>query len=108
MAQALSPSLFHAVPDKRVYSNVTAERVDGATSWPELLEAQLQRPVRWTESVEAMARDGVTTYIECGSGEVLSGLIRRIAKEAQTLSVYDLASLEKTNAALATGAQVTV
>ncbi|HEY3779530.1 MAG TPA: ACP S-malonyltransferase [Fimbriimonadaceae bacterium] len=93
MAEALNPSLFHNAEGIRVYSNVTADRVDGSTEWPELLGAQLRNPVRWTESVQNMIKDGVTTFVECGSGEVLSGLIRRISKEVQTLSVNDNASL---------------
>lgn len=96
MGEALDPSLFHPSGGPAVYSNVTADRVDEAGEWPSLLERQLKSPVRWTESVQAMIRDGVTTFIECGSGEVLCGLIRRVSKEVQTLAVYDLASLEKT------------
>lgn len=80
----------------RVVSNVTSESNDDPTKWPQLLEDQLRSPVRWTESVQNMIAAGVTTFIECGGGEVLSGLIRRINKEVRTLSVGDAASLEKT------------
>jgi len=100
MGEALKPSLFHDVADIRIYSNVTADRVDGASAWPDLLEAQLRSPVRWTEIVENMIRDGVSVFVECGAGETLNGLIKRINKEVQTSAVYDNASLEKTVAAL--------
>ncbi|HZH98819.1 MAG TPA: ACP S-malonyltransferase [Fimbriimonadaceae bacterium] len=101
MGEALKSSSFHEPAEEvRVYSNVTAERVDGITAWPSLLEAQLRSPVRWTESVQNMIRDGVTTFVECGSGEVLSGLIRRIDKGVTTLSVGDAATLEKALSAL--------
>ena len=100
MGEALKPELFRDVSGVRVYSNVTADRVDGATSWPDLLEAQLRSPVRWTETVQNMIRDGVTTFVECGAGETLSGLIKRTAKEGtaeiQTFAVNDAGSLEKT------------
>ncbi|MGV3617804.1 MAG: ACP S-malonyltransferase [Fimbriimonas sp.] len=97
MGEALRAATF-AAPKVPVYSNVTSEpAVDG---WAELLERQLSSPVRWTESVQHMRRDGVVTFIECGAGEVLGGLIRRIDKEAKSLAVQDAASLEATLAAL--------
>lgn len=101
MGEALRPEFFSS-PDgeTRVYSNVTADRVDGVTSWPSLLEAQLRSPVRWNESMNNMLRDGVKVFIEFGSGEVLGGLMKRISKEATRLAVYDKASMEKARAAL--------
>jgi [acyl-carrier-protein] S-malonyltransferase len=84
----------------RIYSNVTSEvEIDGIR-WAELLEWQLRSRVRWTETVQHMIRDGVDTFIECGVGEVLSGLIRRIDSSAKCLKVYDLDSLHATLAAL--------
>jgi [acyl-carrier-protein] S-malonyltransferase len=76
-----------------VYANVTAAKVTAATEWPSLLESQLVSPVRWTESVRAMVADGVKTYVECGAGEVLCGLLRRIEPEASGLKVVDEATL---------------
>ena len=91
MGLALSEAAFAegAIP---VYANVTAQK--GVRDWPEALEQQLKSPVRWTESIQAMRADGVTTFVEFGSGEVLCGLIRRIDKDAQTMAVQDPASLE--------------
>lgn len=79
---------FHdgAIP---VFSNVTAEPGSG---WGDLLERQLKSPVRWTESVQSMLCAGVTTFVECGNGEVLSGLLRRIDKDANSLKVVDTAT----------------
>lgn len=88
---------YGAIP---VYSNVTADKVADPADWRRLMELQLQRPVRWTESIQAMRRDGAHTFIECGAGEVLSGLLRRIDKEAKGLKVYDPDSLEETRMAL--------
>jgi [acyl-carrier-protein] S-malonyltransferase len=86
-------------PAITVYANVTASPLDG--DYATTLERQLLKAVRWTESVRHMVRDGVDTFIECGVGEVLSGLIRRTDKEVRTLQVNDPASLEATVAALA-------
>jgi len=78
----------------KVYANVTAETVPEPADWAKLLEDQLKSPVRWTESVRAMRRDGFDTFVEFGGGEVLCGLVRRIDGEARTLAVQDPASLE--------------
>jgi [acyl-carrier-protein] S-malonyltransferase len=88
MGEALKRAKFNigAIP---VYSNVTATP---GGDWPDLLEEQLKSPVRWTETVQNMVSDGARTFIECGHGSVLGGLIRRIAPEAQTLAVNDPAS----------------
>lgn len=97
MALALREVLFDDDGSAAVYSNVTAESVDVASQWPDLLERQLKSPVLWTESVFNMIRDGVDTFVECGSGEVLGGLIRRIDKTKQCLTVVDMATLTDTD-----------
>lgn len=76
-----------------VYSNVTTQPGE---DWASLLQRQLESPVRWTESVQQMIADGVTTFVECGSGEVLTGLVRRIDKEKTGLRVLDTATLSET------------
>jgi len=76
-----------------VISNVTA---DMGANWPDLLEKQLKSPVRWTESVARMLKMGVKTVIECGSGEVLTSLNRRIDKSIVGLRVVDPATLAET------------
>jgi [acyl-carrier-protein] S-malonyltransferase len=87
--------------ERAAYANVTSEKVTDSAEWAGLLERQLRSPVRWTESVQHMRLDGITTFVECGVGEVLSGLIRRIDKESITLKVFDQASLQATLASLA-------
>ncbi len=87
----------------KVYANVTAEPVTEVEAWKGLLELQLQRPVRWTETVLNMRRDGARTFIECGAGEVLTGLLRRIDRDAKGLGVSDVDSLEATRMALSAG-----
>lgn len=100
MGKALGQIIFEP-GERAVYSNVTSEKVEEAAEWPDLLERQLRSPVRWTETVEHMRLDGITTFVECGVGEVLSGLIRRIDRDAVSLKVFDQASLQTTLAALA-------
>ena len=55
---------------------------------------QITGRVRWTESVQYMATAGVDKFVEVGSGKVLAGLIKRIAKDAQSLSVGDAADVD--------------
>ena len=66
---------------------------------------QVSAPVRCQESVERLAREGATTFVEVGQGTVLSGLVRRIVKGAKVLHVEDPASLEKTLAVLSPAAR---
>jgi [acyl-carrier-protein] S-malonyltransferase len=56
---------------------------------------QLYSPVRWTESIEALAKNGVSLVVEAGPGKVLQGLIKRIDKSITSVSVNDQASLTK-------------
>lgn len=84
MAEALKDAEF-STGGATVYANTTAEPALDAERWPKLLEEQLRSPVRWTETIRNMIRDGVDTFIECGPGEVLSGLIRRTDKEVRTM-----------------------
>ena len=83
-----------------VVSNVTAEPVTDAQRIRNLLAEQVRSPVEWVASVRRMARDGVDTFIECGPGAALTGMVRRIAPEARTLNVSDVATLDATIRAL--------
>lgn len=77
-----------------VYPNLTAERVDRDGDWPRLLKEQLMSPVRWTETVQAMSKSGIDTFVECGVGEVLIGLLRRTVPGATGIRVVDGATLD--------------
>lgn len=61
---------------------------------------QVASPVRWTECVERMVREGATTFLEVGPGRVLTGLLKRIAESARGYAVEDPESLEKALTAL--------
>lgn len=65
-----------------VYQNVTAAPETQAAAIRENLISQLTAPVRWTQTVNRLVEDGHHNFIEIGPGKVLSGLIKRIAKEA--------------------------
>jgi [acyl-carrier-protein] S-malonyltransferase len=70
-----------------VVGNVGAGPLETAADVRADLEAQLTSRVRWTESVRRMAASGVTRFFEIGTGEVLSGLIRRIDPGLQVFAL---------------------
>jgi [acyl-carrier-protein] S-malonyltransferase len=80
-------------------STVTA-RVEEAHRIGPLLVDQLTAPVRFTQAAGALVRDGVRTFVEVGPGNVLSGLVRRIDSSVKTISVNNLAALDKLEEAL--------
>ena len=59
------------------------------------LKEQLFKPVRWVDGIRYMHDQGVTGFVECGPGKVLMGLNKRIVKEADHMTMYDSATLEK-------------
>jgi [acyl-carrier-protein] S-malonyltransferase len=78
-------------------ANVDAEPKRTAADAIEALVAQVSSPVRWEDVVRRLASEGVTTYVEVGPGTVLSGLVRKIHREATVLSLGtpdDLAGIE--------------
>jgi [acyl-carrier-protein] S-malonyltransferase len=97
-AQKLDEQLQHTVIDTPKATLI--HNVDVAShSAPEVirnaLKEQLYKPVRWSDSVKFMHDQGVTCFVECGPGKVLIGLNKRIAKDAEHLSIYDPETLNK-------------
>ena len=81
-------------PTVPVVANLDAEpKRDGAASIAALV-GQVTAPVRWEQVVSRLASEGVDTYVEVGSGSVLSGLIRKIDRGARVLSVTDSAGVD--------------
>ena len=74
-------------PRLPVVANVDATPKRDASAAIEALVRQVSAAVRWEESVRRLASDGVTTYVEVGPGTVLSGLIRKIHRDAAVASV---------------------
>jgi [acyl-carrier-protein] S-malonyltransferase len=70
-----------------VYQNVNALPSSNISTIKENLIAQLTAPVRWTQSVQRMVNDGGKTFIECGPGKVLQGLVKKIAPEVEVRSL---------------------
>lgn len=64
-----------------VYQNVDAKPVTDTQTLKANLLRQLTTPVRWHQTIQAMIHDGVKTFIECGPGDVLQGLVRKINRE---------------------------
>ncbi|MBY5642863.1 ACP S-malonyltransferase [Rhizobium leguminosarum] len=81
-------------------ANVRAAPVTGADEIANLLVEQVTGQVRWRETVEWFAGNGVTTLYELGSGKVLTGLARRIDKTINGISINDPADIDAAVAAL--------
>lgn len=82
MAEALADVTLNT-PVVPVVANVRAEAVSDPDTIRKLLIAQVTGSVRWRESVAWMASQGVTEFWEIGAGKALSGMVKRIAKEAE-------------------------
>jgi [acyl-carrier-protein] S-malonyltransferase len=84
-----------ATPKMQLIHNVDVESHTAPEIIRNALKEQLFKPVRWVESIEFMHNKGVTTFVECGPGKVLTGLDKRIAKDAEHLAIYDPETLNK-------------
>ncbi len=86
-------------PRLPLYANFHAKPYTSGSA-KELLVSQVNHPVRWQETVEALAAEGVDTFLECGPGKTLCGLIKKTVKTAQVFQVQDQETLEAALAAL--------
>ena len=84
-----------------VLNNVDVKNEIEADAIRNALVRQLYSPVRWTETVEKMAQNGVEVLVEVGPGKVLNGLTKRIADSLQSVSVNDVKSLDSVEEVLA-------
>ncbi len=100
LAKELAKVEFKA-PSVPVINNVDVAKVEDAAAIKDALVRQLYSPVRWVETVQAASADGIKTMIEVGPGKVLAGLIKRIDKEVNAISLNDAATLEASLAAVA-------
>ena len=85
LAKAIENVTFNK-PSCAVYQNATATAHTSADELKKNLIAQLTAPVRWTQSVQQMIKDGATSFTEVGPGKVLVGLVNKIDKEVETIS----------------------
>jgi len=86
LAQAIRQTRFQA-PTCPIYQNATALPAREVELIQTNLITQLTAPVRWTQSVEQMVKDGAATFVECGPGKVLQGLVKKIVREVEVAGV---------------------
>jgi [acyl-carrier-protein] S-malonyltransferase len=79
--------------DPPLMSSVTAEPVVDGGRIRNLLAEQVRSPVEWVASMRRLVDEGVDTFVECGPGSALAGMLKRIAPNARTLVVNDAATL---------------
>ena len=84
-----------------VLNNVDVKSEIEADAIRNALVRQLYSPVRWTETVEKMAQNGVEVLVEVGPSKVLNGLTKRIVDSLQAVSVNDVKSLDSVEEVLA-------
>ncbi len=86
LASAIEGTVF-SEPKCPVYQNVDAKGHRSIDEIKANLVMQLTAPVLWTQCVQSMVVDGATSFIECGPGKVLQGLVKKIEPTAQTASI---------------------
>ena len=80
-------------PKIEIVSNVTAKPLKSSIDIKRFLVEQIEKPVRWRESVQHMINLGINQFIEIGPGKVLSGLIKRIDRNIKLNQVNNLEDL---------------
>jgi [acyl-carrier-protein] S-malonyltransferase len=88
-------------PDVPVVANIDARLHTDPDDWGGILSAQLCSPVRWRQSVQRLFDDGCRTFVELGTGAVLTGMAKRIVPEASAFAVSTPDDLDKLLAVLA-------
>lgn len=83
-------------PNIPVYMNVDGKPITDAAAISQLLVRQAMSPVRWVETLKNMQNDGVDTFIECGPGKTLSGLVKKTLSGVKILRVENIKTLENT------------
>ena len=82
-------------PTVDIISNVTSEPVNNISTIKELLISQIEKPVRWREIINYMLHKNINKFIEIGPGKVLSGLVKRINRNAELIQINNLDDLKK-------------
>ncbi|WP_405208197.1 ACP S-malonyltransferase [Aquimarina sp. LLG6339-5] len=85
LAAAIEETTFNT-PNCPIYQNVTTTAVTDPEEIKKNLIAQLTAPVKWTQSVQNMMKDGATSFTEVGPGKVLSGLVKKVDRSMETIS----------------------
>jgi len=90
----LSSVVFN-MPTISVVNNVDVQVLNDPAEIKDALVRQAAKPVRWHETINVMAKQGVTQVVECGPGKVLAGLAKRINDQVTGLAVFDETSLQE-------------
>jgi [acyl-carrier-protein] S-malonyltransferase len=88
LEKAINATIFND-PICPVYQNVNAKAVSSPEEIKKNLIAQLTAPVRWTQTVENMIKDGATSFTEVGPGKVLQGLVKKVNSEMEAIGVVN-------------------
>jgi [acyl-carrier-protein] S-malonyltransferase len=101
-ADRLRPAIerIHFKDPRAGFMSTVTAKVEDAQRLHRLLVDQLTAPVRFTQAARALVGEGVTTFVEVGPGNVLSGLLKRIDRSVKTIAVNDLESLDEAAEAL--------
>ena len=86
LAAAIEATSFHT-PICPVYQNVNGLPSTDTNVIKKNLISQLTAPVRWTQSIQNMVKDGAVSFVECGPGKVLQGLVKKIAPQTEAGSL---------------------
>ena len=81
----------------QIISNVTASAISDKKLIPDLLIANIEKRVRWRESIEYMIKNNISTFIEIGPGKVLSGLIKRINRTVKVSAINNEEDINNLN-----------
>ena len=81
----------------QIISNVTASAISDKKLIPDLLIANIEKRVRWRESIEYMIKNNISTFIEIGPGKVLSGLIKRINRTVKVNAINNEGDINNLN-----------
>ena len=79
----------------KIYQNINAKVTDDPLEFKQNLVQQLSSSVMWYQSIRAMIHHGINTFIECGPGRVLTGLMRRIDREVTATALSNRETLEQ-------------
>ena len=93
-------SIEFKAPAISVINNVDVQILNDPSAIKDALVRQAAKPVRWQETIQAMAAQGITQVVECGPGKVLAGLTKRINDQVTGVPVFDEASLNEVLATL--------
>ena len=85
LEQAIADTVF-SKPICKIYQNVTAQATDDEQEIKKNLIAQLTAPVKWTQTVQNMIKDGADSFVEVGPGKALQGMIKKVDRKMPTES----------------------